>query len=95
MKELLTATTDRSKRRAVDHWLFFREQTDAESAATSLRVEQYQVDVMEQKNREWLVLARKRMVPTPDEIAALAEVLKSLAARHYGRYDGWQIQLED
>ena len=59
-----------------------------------LRVEHFQVDTMEEQNREWLILARKRMASTHEAIAATSEILHSLAAHRHGRYDGWQIQLD-
>jgi len=78
----------------VEHFLYFPRRRWAQQAARQLRQLGYEVEVSESATEgSWLVLARCQMLPTEEDIDAVAEQLRELAEAFGGEYDGWGMDV--
>jgi regulator of RNase E activity RraB len=78
----------------VEHFLYFPRRRWAEQVARRLRQLGYEVEVSESATEGlWLVLARCQMLPTEEDIDAVAEQLRELAEAFGGEYDGWGMDV--
>jgi hypothetical protein len=79
---------------SLDHYFFFPEQADAETAAQHLQqrgwaTQSLNVDTTMQK---WLLQVRQPgRIEGPQDLQELQSELDLFADEHHGVYDGWQV----
>lgn len=97
LEELRKAGVDVQAPQAVVHHLLFPTAEAVEPVAKELVGRGFEVNgVHEPRLREgkpFLLIARKPLVPTRENLRALRAELTALAAPHGGEYDGWQVHL--
>ena len=79
---------------ALDHYFFFSEQADAETAAERLRQRGWVIQSLNVDNtmEKWLLQVRQLgRIEGPQELQDLQGELDLLADEHHGVYDGWQV----
>ena len=77
----------------IEHYLYFREKRNAESASQWMRSKGWIVEVrMGADGENWLALGRTS-APTGEGIGAVRDELEKLARGLEGEYDGWGIPL--
>lgn len=79
---------------ALDHYFFFSEQTDAETAAEQLQQRGWATLSlnMDPTMEKWLLQVRQPgCAKDPKELHDLQAELDLLADEHHGVYDGWQV----
>lgn len=78
-----------SKREYIDHYLYFKKQSDAQEAAARLRAKGWFAEARRALGVQlWLTLA-KQPAPIEEEIGDVRNELESLAEELHGEYDGW------
>ena len=94
LKELLRHSNPKASHSFL-HYLYFPDQKQAQIAADKLRRHGY--DVEDRKGADgvnWLVLAKRRMLPTEDAVRDVRNQMEALAAVGGGMYDGWEAETE-
>jgi hypothetical protein len=79
---------------ALDHYFFFSEQADAETAAQHLQQRGWATQSlnMDTTIQKWLLQVRQSgHIEGPQEIQDLQTELDLFADQHHGVYDGWQV----
>jgi Regulator of ribonuclease activity B len=83
---------DPSSQLSYTHYLYFRSEDDASSAAAELEAD---FDVKTQSPRggidEWAVLAHQSAALDEPSLTALEAKLMAVAERWRGEYDGWEV----
>lgn len=97
LEELRKAGVDVGQPQAVVHHLLFPDPEGVETVARELARQGYQVNgVHEPRLREgkpYLLIARKPLQPTLENLRTVREELTKLASPVGGEYDGWQVHL--
>jgi hypothetical protein len=90
MQQLELVGIDLKRPQVIEHFLHFPMKDAAELVAQGLRAEGYATEVMHcATNSNWLVLARRQMVPATERISRVRDQMDELAASFGGHYDGW------
>lgn len=89
--KLLEAGDDLSKSRLVDHWLYFKTETDRDRFEEAIKKEGYKTDQSSPaKDKRYPIrISRKDMV----DVASISQqtlALKKMASKYRGEYDGWE-----
>lgn len=93
LSQLRAAGSNLSKPHKVDHWLYFKNQTDAAATAKDLLHQGFSEVSGAPFHAEWRVKAPHRFVPAPEAVANSTKPMESLAAAHCGEYDDWETQV--
>ena len=81
---------DMSSERLVENFLYFPTREAADSVATELTADGYEVSVAPGvQGSGWLTQANRRFVVDIDGIRRQRATLTAVAASHGGGYDGW------
>jgi len=74
----------------VEHFLYFRDQSIADTALAELHRNDFQTEAgPSAAGTKWLVLARHEIIPSEDSIASTRAFMEALASKNGGEYDGW------
>lgn len=93
LAQLVKAGSNLSKPHEIDHWLYFKSQRDAETAAKELQNKGFSAVSVAASRHEWRVKAHNRLVPSHAAVAANTALLESVASTNSGEYDGWETQV--
>ncbi|HXE35194.1 MAG TPA: ribonuclease E inhibitor RraB [Verrucomicrobiae bacterium] len=86
--------SDQSSLKQLQHYLYFREKSNAEKAAIWFRSLGFSVEVRRSADDEnWLALVKHEPPPNDDEMGRLRAEVESLAAQLGGEYDGWELRV--
>jgi hypothetical protein len=86
--------SDQASLRQMQHYLYFRERSNAEKAATWFRSQGFSVEVRRSADDEnWLTLVKHEPPPNDDKMGKFRVEIESLAAQLGGEYDGWEIKV--
>ena len=95
LDQLGSAGSNLSKPHRIDFYLYLPSQPDAEGAEAELRSLGYSVTVrVGPDNINWQCVASRTMTPTIQALTDARDVLKAMAMRYRGAYDGWQAAIE-
>jgi regulator of RNase E activity RraB len=88
------AGADLSQPRATDFYLYLRKREDADAAADALRAEGYEINARPsadpESDRPWLLVASRELAVGEASLEEAEALLKRLAERYDGEYDGWE-----
>lgn len=91
---LREAGSDLSKPHPIEFYLYFPAKTDADDVGVQLREEGFDVTVrLGADDMNWLVLARRTMVPEQRLLVGLRNKFEALADSLGGEYDGWEAMV--
>jgi hypothetical protein len=76
---------------ALDHYFFFSDHDDAESAAQRLQQRGWITLSLSLHGEQQKWLLHMRQPGKPEELHELQTELDLLADEHHGEYDGWQV----
>jgi hypothetical protein len=82
------------KAESLDHYFFFSEQADAETAAQNLQQRGWATQSLnlDSTMQKWLLQVRQPgRIEGPQDLQDLQTELDLLADEHHGVYDGWQV----
>lgn len=87
---LQAAGSDVSRPHSVDFFLYFPNEAAAGRISHELAGQNYNTSVeANDEGTQWLILARKELVPTEAALAKIRNELTVLASTEGGEYDGW------
>jgi len=93
--QLRAAGSDVTKPHEIDFYLYFPTEAEAGEAAATLTGRGYRATVRPgADNKNWLCLASKTMPPTIQNLTEAHGVLKGLAVKYKGDYDGWETAVQ-
>lgn len=91
LKELQNSGADLSLPHTFVHYLYFRAKASAELARRKLLTMEYDAEMRPSADgANWLVLARRKVIPTEEAITTTRGNLSALARQFWGQYDGWE-----
>lgn len=76
------------------HYIYLPTQRGAAEVATELRERGFLTEQRlgaDQVN--WLVLARHKLIPSEELLAATREAMEGIATNYDGEYDGWEAEV--
>lgn len=84
--------TELAQPRGTDFFLYLRTREDADAVCDELRVEGFAVrsSADPEAERPWLVVASRQLVVEEESIDDVEAMLRELAERYGGEYDGWE-----
>ncbi len=97
MLELLSKLgSDVNKLHEVSFWMYFKLEDRAYKAAAELSKQGFTVDVSppHDGHDKWLCLAFTHIVPRFPTLEKYRKRLTTLAERHEGEFDGWEIEVK-
>ena len=93
--QLKSAGSNLSKPHSLDFFLYFPDQSTADSAAARIRKLGFAVKVEKSTTgTEWLCYSTRIMVPDLHELQMIRIDFNQLAAPLRGNYDGWGTEVE-
>jgi uncharacterized protein (TIGR01619 family) len=88
---------DWSKRRQVDHWLYFRTADARDAVAGRLLAKGFRIigrKDPEKSEDKWVLHVQREDSVRPQDITKITVSLMHLAKEHGGEYDGWETSVE-
>lgn len=95
LEQLTEAGADLSREHSFLFFLYLPSERDARATADNLQQAGFEVDVVQSEPEvpEWTCRARRTLVPLPAELGRWIATFESLARRHHGVYDGWEVEV--
>jgi hypothetical protein len=95
ISQLQAMGADLSKPRHVIAYLYFTKEQDGERAAADLASEGFFGSLgRNEAGDSWLAKVELEAVVSDETIRDLSELLRAIARRHNGEYDGWEASAE-
>jgi regulator of RNase E activity RraB len=90
IQQLQDAGSDLTKPHLIEFFLYFPNEQAAHNAAARVRSAGFDSKVqLGADNKNWLCLAMKSMVPSPEALVGIRTQFVELASQLGGEYDGW------
>ncbi|MBN2425781.1 MAG: ribonuclease E inhibitor RraB [Calditrichaceae bacterium] len=85
---------DFSKKRSVDFFFYFKDETSANLAKAALQELDLEVEITDNgKNNEWLCLATTKLNLGYNTLIKYRKKFEQIAEKFNGEYDGWETML--
>lgn len=92
--QLRTAGSDLSRPHPIDFYLYFPNREAAGRISRTLSSKGFEASIEPSaRGTDWLVLAKKQVVPTQTAMERLSAELEVIAASEKGEYDGWETMV--
>lgn len=90
LQSLSEAGSDLTRPHPIDHYFYFPNRQQAVEAARTLSREGFSVKgSAAPDNSSFTLVAQKTVIPTEATIFALSDMLRGIAKKYGGEYDGW------
>jgi hypothetical protein len=77
---------------SLDLYLYYPSEAAAHEVAALFLDSPMKTDVTE-SDHHWLCLVQCRLVPSPDELAVIAELMRQIHEKFGGDFDGWHAEI--
>jgi hypothetical protein len=96
LDELARAGSDLTREHRIEFYLYFPREETAHEADSILRAEGFETRLsQDEKEKDWTLLATRRMRPELAPLRAVRDRLTTLVAEKGGTYDGWGTEVEN
>jgi hypothetical protein len=76
----------------LDLYLYYPTQAAAREVAAMFLDSSLETEVTE-ADQHWLCLVQCRLVPSPDELSVIADLMRTIHAKFGGDFDGWHAEI--
>lgn len=91
LRQLRAAGADLAKATDVINYLYFPKEANARQAGQELVRSGYRIrSSPSEVTGDYLLVAERELVPSPENVAALRRTMEDIASRFKGDYDGWE-----
>jgi hypothetical protein len=96
LDELARAGSDLTREHLIEFYLLFPREETARAVAVILQGEGFDTRMSQnEKEKDWTLLATRRMRPELAPLRAVRDRLTALVAERGGTYDGWGTEVEN
>ncbi len=96
LDELARAGSDLTREHLIEFYLLFPREETARTVAVILQGEGFDTRISQnEKEKDWTLLATRRMRPELAPLRAVRDRLTALVAERGGTYDGWGTEVEN